>query len=77
MCDLSYFSEVQCSFQMVLLTFDDAVTAQTYDYYEKAFFGRKNPDGCEIQVTYYVSHEYSDYSKVSRLFINLPSRRYF
>ncbi|KAK9739762.1 Transmembrane amino acid transporter protein [Popillia japonica] len=53
--------------QMVLLTFDDAVTAQTYDYYERAFFGRKNPDGCEIQVTYYVSHEYTDYSKVHAL----------
>ncbi|KRT81890.1 hypothetical protein AMK59_5681 [Oryctes borbonicus] len=53
--------------QMVLLTFDDAVTAQNFEFYRQAFFGRTNPDGCEIQATYFVSHEYTDYSKIQAL----------
>lgn len=47
-----------------MLTFDDAVTALNYQYYEKAFYGKVNPDGCPIGSTYYVSHEYTDYTKV-------------
>lgn len=53
--------------QLVLLTFDDAVNVINYNYYERAFFHRKNPDGCPIGVTYFLSHEYTDYSKVHDL----------
>ncbi|XP_022911775.2 chitin deacetylase 7-like [Onthophagus taurus] len=53
--------------QLVLLTFDDAVNTVNFKYYEEAFFNRKNPDGCSIGATYYISHEYTDYSKVQEL----------
>ncbi|KAK9739759.1 hypothetical protein QE152_g8712 [Popillia japonica] len=53
--------------QIVLLTFDDAITALNYAYYEDAFFTRTNPDGCPVQATYFMSHEYTDYSKVHDL----------
>lgn len=56
--------KVELLFQFVLFTFDDAVTAANYEYYKQAFYGRVNPDGCPVSSTYYVSHEYTDYSKV-------------
>lgn len=52
---------------MVILTFDDAVTALNYDYVEEAINGRFNPDGCPAAATFFVSHEYTDYSKVHNL----------
>lgn len=55
--------------QIVLLTFDDAVNdlnKQLYaDLFEK---GRKNPNGCPISATFYVSHEWTDYSQVQNLY---------
>lgn len=54
--------------QFVMITFDDAVTFLNNDYYQKAFPNRVNPDSCPVAATYYVSHEYTDYSLVSRLF---------
>lgn len=53
--------------QMVMLTFDDAVTALNYDYVQRAIAGRVNPDGCPAAATFFVSHEYTDYSKVHAL----------
>lgn len=50
-----------------MLTFDDAVTALNYEYIEQAINGRRNPDGCPVAATFYVSHEYTDYSKVHNL----------
>lgn len=50
-----------------MLTFDDAVTALNYEYIEQAINGRVNPDGCPAAATFYVSHEYTDYSKVHNL----------
>lgn len=55
------------SFQLVTLTFDDAVTAANYQYIEEVFKGRTNPDGCATAATFFVSHEYTDYSKVHAL----------
>lgn len=54
--------------QLVLLTFDDAVQTINIDYYRKALYDRKNPDGCPAQATYFVSHEYTDYSLVNELY---------
>ncbi|XP_033226362.1 uncharacterized protein LOC117178918 [Belonocnema kinseyi] len=55
--------------QIVLITFDDAVNdlnKQLYiDLFEK---GRKNPNGCPISATFYVSHEWTDYSQVQNLY---------
>ncbi|XP_011303655.1 uncharacterized protein Cda9 [Fopius arisanus] len=55
--------------QIVMLTFDDAVTPITYDYFQKALFGRKNPDGCPIGVTHFLCHEYTDYARVHDLWL--------
>ena len=52
---------------MVYLTFDDAVTIQNYPMYEELFFDRKNPNGQPITLSFYVTHEYNDYSLVHQL----------
>lgn len=53
--------------QLVMITFDDAVTALIYDQVQEVLGKHRNPDGCEAQATFYVSHEYTDYSKVHDL----------
>ncbi|CAG7833616.1 unnamed protein product, partial [Allacma fusca] len=54
--------------QMVLLTFDDSVNDLNKDLYRDLFEkGRKNPNGCPISATFYVSHEWTDYSQVQNL----------
>ena len=55
--------------QIILLTFDDAVNDLNWDIYEQIFnSGRKNPNGCPILGTFYVSHEWTDYSQVQTLY---------
>jgi len=55
--------------QLVLLTFDDAVNDLNKGLYKDLFeVGRKNPNGCPIQSTMYVSHEWTDYSHVQNLY---------
>lgn len=51
-----------------MVTFDDAVTALNYDFIDKSINKLTNPDGCPAQATFYVSHEYTDYSKVHDLY---------
>ena len=50
-----------------MASFDDAVTTITYDLFSNSIFNKKNPDGCPIGVTHFLSHEYTDYSKVQDL----------
>lgn len=48
--------------QIVLLTFDDAVNDLNWEIYQEIFdTGRKNPNGCPLLATFYVSHEWTDY----------------
>lgn len=55
--------------QIVLLTFDDAVNDINKDIYAEIFdHGRSNPNGCPISATFYVSHEWTDYSQVQNLY---------
>ncbi|XP_049817330.1 uncharacterized protein LOC109598001 isoform X7 [Aethina tumida] len=55
--------------QMVLITFDDAVNDLNKQYYIDLFEnGRRNPNGCPISATFYVSHEWTDYSQVQNLY---------
>jgi len=56
--------------QIILLSFDDSVLPQFERLYEKLFDSgrRKNPNGCPISTTFYVSHEGTDYGLVSRLY---------
>ena len=56
--------------QMVLLAFDDAVNWDNWDYYSRLFppdGNRKNPNGCPITMTLFVSHNYTDYCMVRKL----------
>lgn len=55
--------------QMVLLTFDDSVNDLNKVLYADLFEkGRVNPNGCPISATFYVSHEWTDYSQVQNLY---------
>ena len=56
---------------MVILTFDDAVNNENWDIYEKIFMSnRTNPNGCPIATTFYLSHEYTNYRHVQKLWNN-------
>ncbi|XP_014276543.1 trichohyalin [Halyomorpha halys] len=55
--------------QIVLLTFDDSVNDLNKGLYSDLFDkGRVNPNGCPIGATFYVSHEWTDYSQVQNLY---------
>ncbi|XP_048489110.1 mucin-5AC isoform X1 [Plutella xylostella] len=55
--------------QIVLLTFDDSVNDLNKVLYQDLFEkGRVNPNGCPISATFYVSHEWTDYSQVQNLY---------
>jgi len=55
--------------QMIIVTFDDAVNGENWDLYNNKLFipERKNPNGCPIHATFYVSHEYNNYQYVQKL----------
>ena len=56
---------------MVTITFDDAVNFENWDLYERIFRKeRTNPNGCRIHATFYVSHEYTNYQYVQKLWNN-------
>ena len=53
--------------QMVTITFDDAINNNNIDLYDEIFRGRRNPNGCDIKATFFVSHKYTNYSAVQEL----------
>ena len=54
--------------QMITITFDDAINVNNIDLYNEIFNGaRKNPNGCDIKGTFFVSHKYTNYSAVQVL----------
>ena len=55
--------------QMVVITFDDAVNDENWKLYTEKLFpaSAKNPNGCPIHATFYVSHEYTNYAMVNIL----------
>jgi hypothetical protein len=53
--------------QIVYLTFDDAISVINYPFYVEMFANRKNPNNASISVTFFVTHEYTDYSLVHQL----------
>lgn len=51
--------------QMVYFGFDDAVNVVMSALYDRIFTeDRKNPNGCNIKMTLFVSHQYTDYQRV-------------
>ncbi|KAF0313899.1 hypothetical protein FJT64_015574 [Amphibalanus amphitrite] len=60
--------EAKSTPQLVLLTFDDSINDINHELYKEMFeTGRKNPNGCPISATFYVSHEWTDYRQVQNL----------
>ena len=54
--------------QIVILTFDDAVNNENWEIYERIFApNRTNPNGCPISTTFFLSHEYTNYRHVQKL----------
>ena len=54
--------------QMVILTFDDAVNNENWEIYQKVFMeNRTNGNGCPIRGTFFLSHEYTNYRDVQKL----------
>ena len=55
--------------QVIMITFDDAVTNQNYHLYTSIFTeNRRNPNNCPIRGTFYVSHEWTEYFLVQNLY---------
>ncbi|EGT30475.1 CBN-LGX-1 protein [Caenorhabditis brenneri] len=55
--------------QFVVLTFDDAVNGKTFPDYKKLFENDvlKNPNGCDVKATFFISHEWTNYDAVNWL----------
>jgi len=54
--------------QMITVTFDDAINNNNIDLYREIFNGeRKNPNGCDIKASFFVSHKYTNYSSVQEM----------
>ena len=52
--------------QIVVISFDDAVTVSNFDFYN--YISQfSNPNSCPISMTFFVSHQYNDYSLVNDL----------
>ncbi|KAH9493099.1 hypothetical protein Btru_022296 [Bulinus truncatus] len=55
--------------QMVMLTFDDSINSQNMGYYKTLFNGTfKNPNGCPVKGTFFVSGDNSDYDMVRKMY---------
>ena len=55
--------------QLVVLTFDDSVNDLNQRLYQSIFHPiRRNPNGCPISATFYVSHEWTDYGHVQNMY---------
>nr|QEI22867.1 putative chitin deacetylase [Oryctes rhinoceros] len=55
--------------QFVTISFNDAISEANYvNYYQRLFDGRVNPDGNPATGTFFVPHEYTDYSRVNSLY---------
>lgn len=55
--------------QIVMFSFDDGLRTLDYDnYYSKVFTSRSNQNGCPIGLTFYVSHNYTNYALVEDLY---------
>ena len=55
--------------QIVMFSFDDDLRTIDYEtYYSKAFNNRKNPNGCQVGLTFFVSHNYTNYALLEDLY---------
>ncbi len=57
--------------QIVTLTFDDAVNDQNWKIYKRLLSRKRlNPNGCPIQATFFVSHDWTNYEYVKDLYLD-------
>ncbi|KAJ3661997.1 hypothetical protein Zmor_006366 [Zophobas morio] len=56
--------------QFVFFTFDDAIQIANSDIYTDLFYNKTNPDGCPVAATFFMSHEYTDYTKTHDLYVH-------
>lgn len=55
--------------QMILLTFEDGVSYDTRNILTKEIFAenRRNPNGCGLRATFFISHHKNDYQQTQKL----------
>lgn len=53
---------------MVILTFD-SLNFENWELYTEKIFtpNRKNPNGCPIRGTFFISHQYTNYQQVQKM----------
>lgn len=52
--------------QMLVVAFDGAINMHNYDLYMQLFNeDRRNPNGCPVRATFYLSHRWTDYRQVT------------
>lgn len=54
--------------KIILFSMDDNVNAVNFNLYSKLFDGKKNPNGCPVKATFFVSGDYNDYHLTRRLY---------
>jgi hypothetical protein len=54
--------------QIVFFSFDTGINTQNFPVYQELLGGRVNPNGAEISVTFFVTHEYNDYNLTAALY---------
>ncbi|CAJ0583895.1 unnamed protein product, partial [Mesorhabditis spiculigera] len=55
--------------QIIILTFDDPVTDRTINIYKSLLDGRiRNPNGCAIKGTFFISHQWNNYDQTQWLY---------
>ena len=54
--------------QTVLITYDDAIHSLNFVNYTNLIFNRANPNGCPIKATYFLSHEYNNYTLLNDVY---------
>lgn len=54
--------------QMIIITFDDAVNYENYELYSEVLFDNfRNPNGCPVKATFFVSHQFNNYQQTQKL----------
>ncbi|XP_044253775.1 chitin deacetylase 1 isoform X2 [Tribolium madens] len=56
--------------QMVLLTFDGPINSDNWELLGWLLNGAKNPNGCPIESTFFVSHQHNNYHQTQKLWNN-------
>lgn len=53
--------------QIVMLSFDDDLSAEFYNSFYASLMTHKNRNGCPIGVTFFLAHDYTDYTLVNKV----------